>query len=118
MISAVGSWSTLGIVSTTCDPNTYFTETGLTKHFLVIFGKDPIFCPNAKQCYCKLLGLCDLACEEEGVCRSRYTLPKYSVLPQGWPEIDWDGNERNVTELRLKLEEQHDSIQGRNERSQ
>ncbi|KXS96745.1 hypothetical protein AC578_9008 [Pseudocercospora eumusae] len=69
----------------------------------IVFGKEPVFCPNAKQCYCDLFGVCDLHCEEEGVCRAMYTLPEFSVLPEGWPDIDWDGNWRNVTELRSQL---------------
>ena len=70
---------------------------------IVIFGKEPVFCPNAKQCYCDLFGVCNLGCGEEGVCDAMFTLPKYSVLPEGWPDVDWDGNWRNVTELRSKL---------------
>lgn len=31
-------------------------------------------------------------------------MPPYSTLPEHWPEIDWDGNARNVTDLRLKFE--------------
>ncbi|KXT08506.1 hypothetical protein AC579_9216 [Pseudocercospora musae] len=69
----------------------------------IIFGEEPVFCPNAKKCYCGLFGICDLDCETEGVCGARYTLPKYSVLPKGWPDVDWDGKWRNVTELRGKL---------------
>lgn len=37
------------------------------------------------------------------MCDAMFTLPKYSVLPEGWPDVDWDGNWRNVTELRSKL---------------
>ncbi|EME82349.1 uncharacterized protein MYCFIDRAFT_189039 [Pseudocercospora fijiensis CIRAD86] len=69
----------------------------------IIFGKDPVSCPNAKQCYCNLYGICDLNCEEEGVCSAMYTLAKYSVLPEGWPDVDWDGKWRNVTEIRGSL---------------
>lgn len=67
----------------------------------VISGKDAVHCPNAKQCYCDVYGICDLDCESEDVCRDQYTLPKSSVIPNGWPEYDWDGIWQNVTQLRL-----------------
>ena len=57
----------------------------------VIFGKDPVHCPNAKECYCKVFGLCDLNCPWEGGCDDRYSLPPFSSLPKGWPNIGWKG---------------------------
>ncbi|RMY62791.1 hypothetical protein D0863_10839 [Hortaea werneckii] len=68
----------------------------------IIFGKDAVHCPDAKSCYCSVYGLCELACEDQGVCMSQYTLPKYSTLPHGWPEYGWDGEWRNVSELRYQ----------------
>lgn len=75
-----------------------------TEHCVVIFGQEAVHCPNAKQCYCNMYGLCDLPCENEGECRSVYKLPKYSTLPAFWPEVDWNGEFRNVTELRAQIE--------------
>lgn len=60
---------------------------------LVIFGKPPQHCPLAKNCYCKLFGLCGLQCTE-GMCEGQYERPKYSALPQGWPQVDWLGRPR------------------------
>ncbi|CAI7600523.1 unnamed protein product [Penicillium glandicola] len=57
----------------------------------MIFGKDPVHCPNAKECYCKVFGLCDLNCTWEGGCDDRYSLPPFSSLPKGWPDIGWKG---------------------------
>ena len=57
----------------------------------VIFGKNAVDCPNAKESYCNVYGICDLDCQSEGVCDSQYTLPRYSTLPKGWPDEDWDG---------------------------
>ena len=33
---------------------------------------------------------------------SQYTLPKFSTLPHGWPEYGWDGEWRNVSQLRYQ----------------
>jgi hypothetical protein len=62
--------------------------------FLVIFGKPPVHCPSAKECYCKTFGLCNLTCHNDRDCEGRYTLPQYSSLPDGWPYIGWDKEER------------------------
>ncbi|WPH03267.1 Hypothetical protein R9X50_00614400 [Acrodontium crateriforme] len=70
----------------------------------IMFGEEAVYCPNASDCYCNLFGLCNIHCEDEGNCRSQYTLPKYSQLPSGWPDIDWDGTWRNITELRTEQE--------------
>lgn len=56
---------------------------------------------ECEQCYCDVYGICDVDCESEGVCRDQYTLPKFSVIPDGWPEYGWDGNWQNVTRIRL-----------------
>jgi len=71
-------------------------------HIAVIFGKESVHCPDAKQCYCDLYGLYDLNCEEPGVCKSQYTLAKYSVLPQGWPDYDWYGKWQDVASLQAE----------------
>lgn len=60
----------------------------------VIFGKEPVHCPTARECYCKVFGVCDLDCKSEGDCQ-RYDLPPYSTLPNGWPYIGWGGVPRN-----------------------
>lgn len=69
---------------------------------VVIFGKDAVHCPNAQQCYCDVYGLCGLECETDGVCAGQYTLPRYSVMPDGWPDYGWDGKWQNVSQLRLE----------------
>ncbi|KAK1138801.1 hypothetical protein N8T08_001762 [Aspergillus melleus] len=60
----------------------------------MIFGKDPIYCPSAEECYCKVFGLCDLTCTG-GDCAGRYALPPFSSLPQGWPHIGWKGQKQD-----------------------
>jgi hypothetical protein len=64
---------------------------------LVIFGKNPVHCPNAAECYCKVFGLCDLSCPWEGGCDDRYALPPYSSLPKGWPHIGWKGQAQDTS---------------------
>lgn len=59
----------------------------------VIFGKEAVHCPSAKECYCKTFGICDTPCTEY-TCEERYTLPPYSLLPQGWPLVGWEGEAR------------------------
>ncbi|QIW99644.1 hypothetical protein AMS68_005162 [Peltaster fructicola] len=66
----------------------------------IIFGEKAVFCPDAKTCYCQVYGLCNLECGSEGTCESQYTLARYATMPQGWPEIGWDGETRNITKLR------------------
>ncbi|KXT02270.1 hypothetical protein AC578_5046 [Pseudocercospora eumusae] len=73
----------------------------------IIFGKQAVHCPNAGHCYCKLFGLCKLKCEEEGKCHAAYTLPKYSTLPTGWPDMDWNNQWRNVTALVSQFEREN-----------
>ncbi|KAL5119627.1 hypothetical protein ACEQ8H_002473 [Pleosporales sp. CAS-2024a] len=60
----------------------------------MIFGKPPVHCPSAKECYCKTFGLCNLTCNSERDCEGRYVLPPFSSLPIGWPYIGWDKEER------------------------
>jgi hypothetical protein len=62
---------------------------------VVIFGQDPIHCPNASVCYCKMLGLCNLKCTS-GACHGRYELPPFATLPEGWPIIGWHGEQRKL----------------------
>ncbi|KXL48576.1 hypothetical protein M433DRAFT_14 [Acidomyces richmondensis BFW] len=70
----------------------------------MIFGKESVHCPDARTCYCNVYGLCNLTCEEQGVCRSQYTLPKISSMPDSWPELGWEGEWRNVTQMRAQQE--------------
>jgi hypothetical protein len=60
----------------------------------MIFGKPSVHCPNAKDCYCKTYGLCNLECEESK-CGERWPFPPAATLPKGWPVLDWDGNSRD-----------------------
>lgn len=59
----------------------------------IIFGKEPVHCPAAPDCYCRLYGLCDMRCDKDK-CDGQYTLPPWSTLPQGWPRIGWDKEDR------------------------
>lgn len=65
-----------------------------TDFFAVIFGKEPVHCPSAKDCYCNVFGLCNLTCYSDYNCDGRYILPPFSTLPKGWPEVGWDGKPR------------------------
>ncbi|KAK7948001.1 uncharacterized protein PG986_008887 [Apiospora aurea] len=64
----------------------------------IIFGKESVHCPSAKDCYCNLWGLCgdDMACTD-GACEARYTLPALANLPDHWPLLGWQGEDRNFT---------------------
>ncbi|SMY18719.1 unnamed protein product [Zymoseptoria tritici ST99CH_1A5] len=73
----------------------------------IIFGKGPVHCPRAEDCYCKVYGMCDLPCEDDGGCKAVYTLPPFSSLPEGWPDVDWTGDSRNSDELRLKFDTEY-----------
>ncbi|KAI1390055.1 uncharacterized protein F4822DRAFT_428402 [Hypoxylon trugodes] len=59
----------------------------------IIFGKDAYHCPSAKECYCNVFGLCDLQCTDSA-CDGRYILPPYSSLPDGWPKLGWNHEDR------------------------
>ncbi|PYI17490.1 hypothetical protein BO86DRAFT_407277 [Aspergillus japonicus CBS 114.51] len=61
----------------------------------MIFGKGPVHCPTAEECYCRVFGLCNLDCPTEGDCAGRYVLPPYSSLPEGWPYIGWKGQKQD-----------------------
>lgn len=63
----------------------------------VIFGQESVYCPSAGDCYCNVYGLCDLECERDDHCEGQYTLPPYATLPDGWPRIGWQGEERNFS---------------------
>ncbi|EED15904.1 conserved hypothetical protein [Talaromyces stipitatus ATCC 10500] len=60
----------------------------------IIFGKDPVYCPSAADCYCKVYGMCHLSNCSEDECDGQYFLPTYSTLPPGWPRVGWNGEER------------------------
>ncbi|KAI4869223.1 hypothetical protein F4820DRAFT_45227 [Hypoxylon rubiginosum] len=62
----------------------------------IIFGKDAHHCPSAGECYCKVYGQCDLTCSHSS-CDGRYVLPPYSILPEGWPRLGWDHEDRGYT---------------------
>ncbi|KAH9883627.1 hypothetical protein F4778DRAFT_766032 [Xylariomycetidae sp. FL2044] len=62
----------------------------------IIFGKDPVHCPSARDCFCQVYGRCDMQCGEDG-CENWYILPQFSNLPDGWPLVGWDREERNFT---------------------
>ncbi|KDB20777.1 hypothetical protein H109_07250 [Trichophyton interdigitale MR816] len=60
----------------------------------LIFGKEAVHCPDAGMCYCEAYGLCDMDCNVAR-CVGQYTLPRYSTLPQGWPKVGWNGEDRH-----------------------
>ncbi|KAK8094869.1 hypothetical protein PG997_001554 [Apiospora hydei] len=64
----------------------------------IIFGKESVHCPSAKDCYCNLWGLCgdDMTCTD-GACEARYTLPALANLPDHWQLLGWQGESRNFT---------------------
>jgi len=53
-----------------------------------------VHCPNAGDCYCKNYGMCNMKCEEDK-CDGQYTLPPYASLPNGWPMLGWNGEDRH-----------------------
>jgi hypothetical protein len=65
----------------------------------IIFGRQAVHCPKAKDCYCNVYGLCRLECNEEGKCGERWPYPPFSSLPNGWPRVGWDGEVRNTEKL-------------------
>ncbi|OJD11075.1 hypothetical protein AJ78_08075 [Emergomyces pasteurianus Ep9510] len=64
----------------------------------MIFGRNSVHCPSARECYCKQFGFCNLSCTGPGSCDGRYTMPPYSTLPKGWPDIGWDGKPRSPSD--------------------
>jgi hypothetical protein len=66
---------------------------------LVIFGKEPVHCPTAEDCYCNVFGLCDLDCSRPESCDGHYTLPPFATLPEGWPLVGWLSEARNRSAL-------------------
>ena len=71
------------------------TNTILIK-IAVVFGKDAVHCPDMSDCYCKLFGICGLTCNHEN-CESQWRFPPSLTLPEGWPKVGWDGEQRNFT---------------------
>jgi hypothetical protein len=67
----------------------------------IIFGKPYTHCPNAKECYCNIFGLCNLDClgGGEDICGEVWPYPPFSTLPKGWPTIGWDGESRSPDDL-------------------
>ncbi|XWW97544.1 hypothetical protein V2A60_005528 [Cordyceps javanica] len=69
----------------------------------IIFNKKAVHCPNAADCYCLQYGMCDKAdCDEHG-CPGQYIVPKYANLPDGWPMLGWDGEDRHWSETHNRL---------------
>jgi len=77
----------------------------------IIMGKPPLYCLNVRDCYCRTYGLCELECdEEEGSCGwfdSSREFPLMYTIPDGWPDLDYDGNWQNVTELRIEQDKNY-----------
>lgn len=65
----------------------------------MIFGKESTHCPDAKECYCKTYGLCNLQCSEVGKCGERWPFPPYATIPDGWPYRGWHGVIRDEATL-------------------
>ena len=53
----------------------------------VLFDQEPVFCPNARSCYCNVFGICDLTGCSDGECQGMYTLPTSSLMPEGWKPL-------------------------------
>ena len=64
----------------------------------IIFGKPPVHCPAASECYCKTFGLCDMDCSINQ-CGERWPYPPFASLPDGWPTIGGDGEVRSAEQL-------------------
>ena len=73
----------------------------------IIFGKEEIWCPDEEQGYCEVFGRCEgggkVRVKGEGGQEDRwvdrYVLPPFSVLPDGWPYVGWNGEERTPIEV-------------------
>ncbi|KAI1097871.1 hypothetical protein F4804DRAFT_338771 [Jackrogersella minutella] len=63
----------------------------------IIFGKEAVHCPTAKECYCNVFGLCELPCNEFS-CDGRYILPPFATLPPEWPRLGWNNEDRGYNE--------------------
>lgn len=49
--------------------------------YIVIFGRPPVFCPDAETCYCNVFGFCDLEDCTDDECPGRYVLPDWTDVP-------------------------------------
>jgi len=67
----------------------------------IIFGRPPVHCPSAKDCYCNAFGLCNLECEGDNRCGERWPFPPHARLPKEWPMIGWDREIRDQESLEL-----------------
>ncbi len=61
----------------------------------MIFGKEPVHCLNAEECYCNVFGFCKLECQGNDKCGERWPFPPSATLPDGWPKIGWEGESRD-----------------------
>jgi len=73
----------------------------------IIFREPAVSCPLAADCYCGLYGICNLECEGDGDCSEQYVMPEYSSMPDGWPDVGWDFEWRNATEMRMEYDEKY-----------
>ena len=53
----------------------------------MLFGRAPVFCPDADTCYCDVFGLCGLKECTQQQCPGRYALPKSSEQPADWKPL-------------------------------
>lgn len=58
----------------------------------LMMGKPAVHCPTAEECFCGKYGLCELDCTELGDC-GRYLLPRFAVIPSGWPDSGQEGQD-------------------------
>ncbi|KPI39503.1 uncharacterized protein AB675_5197 [Cyphellophora attinorum] len=81
-------------------------NTGLVFEYMwhIMFGKEPMYCPDTKECYCKKWGMCDLECERPEWCLGRNWFnpekPRYvglvPTLPDNWPEEGMSENDEGL----------------------
>lgn len=67
----------------------------------IIFGKEAVYCPDARDCYCKVFGYCELDCgdDPQNVCGDRWPFPPSATIPKHWPGVGWDGKPRTDEEI-------------------
>jgi hypothetical protein len=63
----------------------------------VLLGKEAMYCPNVRKCYCRKYGVCEkgMVCDgEDGTCIARWVKPPGLQIPEGWPERGFKGDLR------------------------